>query len=317
MLFKIYVKDLVLYGYHGVNKSEKQDGQYFVYNLKIILRENYLLKNDNITETVNYSEAINILKNINSKNKFDLLETLAFECVSELFSLSDLIDEIEISIEKENPPIEETLKSVGVSFLAQRKDFLHTDKPEMSENNTADDINYDNQNSYDNQKAKCFLSLGTNLGNRLDNLKKALKLLIKKNILKIIKISAVYETAPMYVKEQPEFYNVVLQTELNPGLSPFVLLGHLKDIEFMMGRQNTLLRNGPRIIDMDILDIEGVTINSEILRLPHHGLKKRNFVLIPLSEIAPGYTVDNVSIKEYIKKCNYPDNVKKIKKIYL
>lgn len=259
MLFKIFVKNLILYGYHGVNESEKKDGQYFVYNLKIGLKENHIFKDDNIAETVNYSQAISIIKKINNNNKFDLLETLACACVTKLFMLSELIEEIEISIEKENPPINETLKSVGVSFIAQRKDMSSVGKLKKPENNAAGIHNYGEQ------KTRCFLSLGTNLGDRLDNLKKALKLLKEKNILVITRASAVYETEPMYVREQPEFYNLVIETELEPELSPFVLLGHLKDIEFSMGRQNTSFRNGPRLIDIDILDIDGIKIDTEIL----------------------------------------------------
>lgn len=304
-MFKILVKNLVLFGFHGVNESEKKKGQYFIYNLKIKLKESYGLKEDNIENTVNYSEAIRLLKKINSEKRFDLLETLAFACASELIMTSDLIEEIKITIEKPKPPIKDKLGSVGVSCKLKRKDFLKSGDGKDIENNI-DSI-------AEGRSKTCFLSLGTNIGNRLDNLRRAVSLLSGKNILKISKISSIYETEPMYFKEQPAFYNLVLQAEVKTESSPFVLLGYLKDIEYEMGRQSNPFRNSPRIIDIDLLDIEDTVIESDILKLPHPRMKERNFVLVPLSEIAPAYMIDGISIKAYISKCNFQESVTRIR----
>ena len=73
-----------------------------------------------------------------------------------------------------------------------------------------------------------------------------------------------------------------------------------------MGRENQIIKNGPRIIDIDILSIEDIKINSDILKLPHPGLPERNFVLIPLSEIAPDFEINGVNIIEFIKKHKFP-----------
>ncbi len=302
-MFKILVKNLVLFGFHGVNESEKKKGQYFIYNLKIKLNENYELKEDTIESTVNYSEAIKVLKKINSENRFDLLETLAFACASELIMMSEVIEEIKITIEKSNPPIREKLESVGVTCKLKRKDLFKSREEKSSESNI-DNIAADKPKT-------CFLSLGTNMGNRLDNLRQAVSLLSGKNILKILKISSIYETEPMYFKEQPAFYNLVLQAEIKTEISPFVFLGYLKDIEYEMGRQGNSFRNSPRIIDIDLLDIEKTIIESDILKLPHPKMKERNFVLIPLSEIAPEYKIDDILIKDYIDKSGFQESVVK------
>jgi len=233
------------------------------------------------------------------------LETLASACASELIKLSEFIEEIKITIEKENPPIREKLKSVGVSFKLKRKDLLQSADDKYMESN---------KNNIAKDKSKnCYLSLGTNMGNRLDNLRQAIALLSERKILKILKISSIYETEPMYFKKQSEFYNLVLLAELRPNLSPFVLLGYIKDIEYEMGRQSGSFKNSPRIIDIDLLDIEDTIIDSDILKLPHPGMKERNFVLVPLSEISPEYIVDDTLIKDYIKKCNFQESVVKIK----
>ena len=303
-MFKILIKDLVLYGYHGVNESEKKKGQYFVYNLEIKLKKNYKVEDDAIENTLNYSEAIRILKRTNNDNRFDLLETLSYTCAAELFMMSELIEEIKITVEKINPPIRGKLKSVGVTLKLKRKDFLHYNEIVDRENN---------KNNIKDKLKICYLSLGSNLGDRLGNLKQAVSILSDKDILRVLKISSIYETEPMYFKKQSEFYNIVIKTELESGLSPFVLLGYLKDIEYEMGRQESSFKNSPRIIDIDILDVEDTVIDSDILKLPHDRMKERNFVLVPLSEIAPDYIIDGIKIKDYIEKCNYQDKIVRIK----
>ena len=117
----------------------------------------------------------------------------------------------------------------------------------------------------------------------------------------------------MYFKAQPSFYNLVLWAKLKAGLNPFVLLGHVKAIEYELGRQASTFRNGPRQIDIDLLDIEDTIIDSDILKLPHPKMKERNFVLKPLAEINPGYVFDNVLIGDFLKTHCYKDKVKKLK----
>ena len=126
------------------------------------------------------------------------------------------------------------------------------------------------------------LSLGSNLGNRLDNMRHAVALM--KPLGKITKRSAVYETPPWGVEAQPRFLNacVLLETDVPPKM----LLDKLKEIEQVVGRVERE-RWGPREIDIDILTYGGEVINEAELTVPHPGTRERAFVLIPLSEIAP------------------------------
>ncbi len=128
-----------------------------------------------------------------------------------------------------------------------------------------------------------YIGIGSNLGNREENCQKAIALLIEKNI-KITKHSSLYETEPLGVKEQPGFINMALEIETN--LEPGILLRTIKEIENSMGRLEGM-RWGPRIIDLDILLYDDLILKTHDLEIPHPGIKDREFVLKPLSEIAP------------------------------
>ncbi|NOX19921.1 MAG: 2-amino-4-hydroxy-6-hydroxymethyldihydropteridine diphosphokinase [Nitrospirae bacterium] len=128
-----------------------------------------------------------------------------------------------------------------------------------------------------------YIGVGSNLGDRLSNCKKAIKEL-SRNALKILKVSTVYESKPWGVTEQPAFLNLVVYGQTK--LTPYELLGRLKGIESTLGREETY-RWGPRVIDLDILFYGDQIINGKELIVPHPYLTERIFVLKPLSEIAP------------------------------
>lgn len=130
--------------------------------------------------------------------------------------------------------------------------------------------------------SEVFLSLGSNLGRREENIKKALSLLEEKG--EILKKSSLYETEPMEIKEQPPFLNMTIKYRTE--LSPRDLLLFLKDIERRLGRKGGI-RYGPRIIDIDILLYEDAEISEEDLIIPHPKLGERAFYLVPLLEIEP------------------------------
>jgi len=127
-----------------------------------------------------------------------------------------------------------------------------------------------------------FLSLGSNLGDKAQNLIDALSFL-KKEKIKILKCSSLYETQPVDYPCQPWFYNQVIEAETD--LNPFDLLALIKKIETKMGRESNASKK-PRIIDIDILLAEDVVISTSQLTIPHPRLEKRNFILIPLDEMS-------------------------------
>ncbi|MGC8842520.1 MAG: 2-amino-4-hydroxy-6-hydroxymethyldihydropteridine diphosphokinase [bacterium] len=125
--------------------------------------------------------------------------------------------------------------------------------------------------------------LGSNQGDKLENLKRAISIL-KEAGVKVRKISSVYQSAPWGYEEQEDFLNLAVEVESD--LAPLELLGLLKEIERKMGRKRTF-RWGPRIIDIDILIYDNLSFSHPQLIIPHPLLKERLFALLPLQEIAP------------------------------
>lgn len=128
-----------------------------------------------------------------------------------------------------------------------------------------------------------FLGLGSNLGDRLENLACALGHLAAGGVC-IKAVSSVYESRAILVEDQPDFLNCV--TSVATSLGPEDLLDVCLQVEKQMGRVR-LQRWGPRLIDVDILLFHGVTLENERLQIPHPGLTERAFALVPLLEIAP------------------------------
>ncbi len=130
-------------------------------------------------------------------------------------------------------------------------------------------------------KHRIFLGLGSNMGNRREKLTCAFQLLAPE--VDLIQVSSIYETVPWGYLDQPSFLNCV--AEAKTDLSPLKLLKKLKGIEKELGRQATF-RNGPRVIDIDILLFDQRVILSSEITIPHPRMLERAFVLVPLAEIA-------------------------------
>jgi 2-amino-4-hydroxy-6-hydroxymethyldihydropteridine diphosphokinase len=139
-----------------------------------------------------------------------------------------------------------------------------------------------------------YISLGSNIGERRKNLTQAISLL-KKGRVQIIKKSTVYETYPVGDTDQPWFLNQALKVQTESEPKSFLQL--VKEIEKKMGRTRTRAK-GPRCIDIDILLAENKVIRSLELDIPHPELANRNFVLVPLKEIA--YDIVHPILKEKI-----------------
>lgn len=135
-----------------------------------------------------------------------------------------------------------------------------------------------------------YLALGSNLGDRCDNLRQALDKISEK--VRILKVSSVYETPPWGYIDQPVFYNQVLCG--HTSLTPLDLLTFVKEIESEMGRVKNF-QNGPRLIDIDILLFGEQRVNSERLVIPHPRMTERAFVLLPLSEIEPDLVIPGIN----------------------
>ncbi len=149
-----------------------------------------------------------------------------------------------------------------------------------------------------------FLLLGSNLGDRIDNLNRSLRF-IESDLGRLIRQSSIYSTEAWGVTDQPEFLNQVV--EIDTKLAPELLLKGIKRIESAIGRQRRE-RWGPREIDIDILLYGSVIVSTDQLQIPHRGLPHRRFALVPLAEIAPSsiHPVFDKTIADLLKVCTDP-----------
>jgi len=130
-----------------------------------------------------------------------------------------------------------------------------------------------------------YLGLGTNLGDKPSNLNDAVNVL-SLEVGNVLRVSSFYASAPWGFKSENDFLNAVVLVETN--LSPFNLLAKTQEIERNMGRSaKTVSGYEDRIIDIDILLYDKLIVDKPALKIPHHLMAKRDFVLIPLLEIAP------------------------------
>ena len=150
-----------------------------------------------------------------------------------------------------------------------------------------------------------FLSLGSNIGDKENNLIRALKFISK--FSDILKISSLYKTEPLLYKEQDDFFNIVIEIDYQESARNLLL--EIKEIETQMGRKYNF-RYGPRLIDIDIIFFKGEEIDEEGLLIPHYDWKNRLFVVQPLYELL-NESLDKSSYKIFDQKIT---NIGKLKK---
>lgn len=130
-----------------------------------------------------------------------------------------------------------------------------------------------------------YISIGSNLGNRRQNIQRAICQLEKSDRIKIKRVSSLYETEPIGFTDQPDFLNCVVEIETD--FKPLQLLKFLKEIERSLGRKRDKVKWRPRVIDLDIILYDQLIFNHPQLIIPHKEALNRRFVLVPLAEIAP------------------------------
>ena len=142
-----------------------------------------------------------------------------------------------------------------------------------------------------------YLALGSNLGNRLINIKQAVSALSPQ--MDVQAKSYVYETPPWGYEDQPRFLNQVIKAKTY--LEPERLIKHIKRLEVTLGRKDSF-QNGPRLIDIDILFYDDLILNTGSLIIPHPRLHERGFVLLPLMDIGPDlvHPVNQKSVREMV-----------------
>lgn len=154
-----------------------------------------------------------------------------------------------------------------------------------------------------NGKIEIGFGLGSNIGDKPANIRKALALIESRNLARLTAVSSIYRTPPWGYREQEDFANACALAET--FLAPEALLAAVKAIETDMGREEAV-RWGPRLIDIDILFYGDKPLATKDLVLPHKELFNRAFVLVPLAEIAPHLKLGGRSIAEAAAQTQEP-----------
>lgn len=251
---KIYINNLEFIGFHGVFPEEKKLGQKFLVSLELIVDTREAGKTGDLTKSVHYGLVAQDVEKIFLERSIDLIETCAEVIAEEILKKYELVKEIKVTIKKPWAPLQMHFENVAVEI---------------------------------NRKwHKIYLSLGSNMGNKRENLLEAIRRIEKLKDTKLIKSSTILETEPFGYLEQDNFLNACIEVKTLMTAQEF--LKSILQIELEMGRVREI-KWGPRIIDIDILFYDSDIIEEDNLAVPHPWITKRSFVLDPLSEIAPNY----------------------------
>lgn len=249
---KIIIKDLEIFAYHGVLEEEKLSGQPFIVTAELCLDLREAGIKDDLSKTVNYAEVCRLISDTMTKEKFDLIEAVAETVAGNILLNYELIKEVHLIISKPMAPIPMTFDTVCVDIVRKK----HT----------------------------VYLGLGSNLGDKEGYLDFAVDQLNKDEYIRVNKVSEYIVTKPYGDVEQDDFLNGCV--EIETLYTPMELLSVINDIEQSAGRKR-LIHWGPRTLDIDILLYDRDIVMEEKLKIPHVEMLKREFVLKPLSEIAP------------------------------
>ncbi|MDO4942183.1 MAG: 2-amino-4-hydroxy-6-hydroxymethyldihydropteridine diphosphokinase [Lachnospiraceae bacterium] len=266
----IRIRDLEVYANHGVFKEENTLGQKFLFSFEMEVDMKRAGVSDNLDDSVNYGEVCRKVHDFAKANTYRLLEALA-ESVSRMLLMEfPQIISLKTEIKKPWAPVGLPLDTVSVEIMRSRH--------------------------------QVYLSIGSNMGNKEAYLKNAIQELDEHPMIHVRQVSDFLVTEPYGGVEQDDFLNGCV--ELETVLYPEELLDALHEIEQHAGRTREI-HWGPRTLDLDILFYDDLIMDTENLTIPHREIPLRDFVLSPLSEIAPDlyHPVLNKTILQLKDEC--------------
>ncbi|MEO2506442.1 2-amino-4-hydroxy-6-hydroxymethyldihydropteridine diphosphokinase [Clostridium paraputrificum] len=247
---KIYLKNVEIFANHGVFKEEKTLGQKFILDLELTLSLEEAGRTGDLTKSVHYGELCHGIEKEFMKESYDLIETAAQKVAEFTLYNYPLVKDVKVTLKKPWAPIGRHLDYAAV----QIERGWH----------------------------ESYLSIGSNIGNKEENLNRAIELINSYKEIEVEKVSSFLVTEPWGYLDQEEFVNAALK--LKTILSPQELMKTLLDIEQEMKRER-IIKWGPRIIDLDIIFYDDLVLEDELVTVPHPRMEEREFVLKPLSEI--------------------------------
>lgn len=249
---QIRIRELEVYAYHGVYPEENEKGQPFYVNATLYTDTRKAGQTDELEYSTNYGEVCYLINRIMKENTWKLIETVAENVAEEILLTYPLVQKVQLEIRKPEAPVGLPFGSVSVAV--------------------------------ERGWHKVYVAFGSNMGDKKQHIQNAIKGMKTHPHIMVQNISDFIATEPYGGVEQDEFLNGVM--EIETLLTPTELLEFLHELEAAEGRERTL-RWGPRTLDLDILLYDNLVYEDEQLIIPHVDMQNRDFVLIPMAQIAP------------------------------
>lgn len=247
----IKIEQLEVYGYHGVFEEEKKQGQPFMINVEMKTDFLRAAREDDLNYSTHYGEVCLFIKDIFTARSYDLIETAAVTVAEGILQKFPRIREVELEVQKPQAPIPMKFSTVSVKV---------------------------NRSWH-----KIYCSFGSNLGDKKQYIKEAMEKIQNNEAFRKLNHSSFYDSKAYGGVEQGDYLNGVFFAETY--LSPHELLDYFHQLEAEAQRVRTV-RWGPRTLDIDILLYDQLILDEKDLQIPHKDMANRDFVLIPLKEIA-------------------------------
>lgn len=248
----IKIKDLEVYGNHGVFKEENILGQKFLISATLYTDIRAAGLTDDLTKSIHYGETCQMITAYVKGNTFKLIEAVAEGLAEHLLLQIENLKQVKIEVKKPWAPIGLPLDMVSVEI--------------------------------ERSWHEAYIGIGSNMGDKEGYLKQAILFLGEFPTIKVIKSADFIVTKPVGYLDQDDFLNGCL--EVQTTLTPLELLGVLQEAEKKADRERSI-HWGPRTLDMDLLLYDDQVLDSERLLVPHSEMHKRRFVLEPLAKLAP------------------------------
>ena len=252
MLDEMILSGLKVYAWHGVYEEEREKGQNFIINARIFYDTVSVAETDSVEDTIDYAKVSLYINEYMRVHQFNLIETVANKLARKLLIKFPLIQSIELEVMKPEAPIPVPFSNVSVRV---------------------------NRGWH-----KVYIATGSNMGDSEQFILDAMDNLDSDENCRVLRKAKMYESRPYGGVDQDNYINSAFC--MNTLYSPLELLARLQEEEKNAGRERNL-KWGPRTLDLDILYYDDLIMERDHLRIPHVDMANRDFVLLPLSEIAP------------------------------
>lgn len=264
----IKIENLEIYAYHGVFQEEKEKGQLFYINATLFGDLKKAGVSDCLVDSTHYGEVCLQMKKSMTEKSYDLIERAAEKTIEDVLLHFPLVKAITLELRKPHAPIPMKFSSVSVTLTRK----WH----------------------------KAYIAFGSNMGDKEQYIREGIEEIRKSIYFRNLKTSDLYYSMPYGGVEQDDFVNGVLEVETM--LEAEELLEFLHDVEHMANRER-IQHWGPRTLDLDIILFDDEVIDQKDLVIPHKDMKNRDFVLVPLAQLA-GYVrhpIYGITIDEMVQ----------------